>query len=348
MELADTRCMIADIVWFGAAAAIVWFAGTHLARYADAISERSGLGQALTGLLLLGGITSLPEVATSVTAGLRDNAPLAVNNILGGVALQVVVLAVADAAIGRNALSAVIAHPNVLLIATFDVMLLGLVATGIATGDTAVIGVGIWPAIIAAFYLLAVWRIHRYSGRDTWRAQPQQDPAGESRPSVERDASDLGTTQIALRTTVAAIAVLGAGYVLASRGESIAETSGLGGSFVGAVLVAMATSLPEVSTAIEAVRLRRPVLAFADVFGTNLFDIALIFVIDIAYGGQPVLNEVGTFSLVAALLGIILTTVYLAGLIERRDRVILRMGVDSVAVVVIYCAGLVLLYHLRP
>lgn len=73
----------------------------------------------------------------------------------------------------------------------------------------------------------------------------------------------------------------------------------------------------------------------------------LIFFVDAVYSGGPVLNEVGTFSLFAALLGIVVTTVYLAGLIERKDRTILRMGIDSLVVIAAYAGGLVVLYTLR-
>ena len=78
-------------------AGTIWFAGVRLERYADAISERTGLGQAFTGMLLLAGATSLPEVATTVTAvALLNNPTLAVHNLLGGVALPMAILAVAD------------------------------------------------------------------------------------------------------------------------------------------------------------------------------------------------------------------------------------------------------------
>jgi cation:H+ antiporter len=56
---------------------------------------------------------------------------------------------------------------------------------------------------------------------------------------------------------------------------------------------------------------------------------------------------VGVFSSVAALLGIAVTTLFLIGLAERRDRTILRMGIDSAAVLLVYFGGLVILYGLR-
>ena len=82
---------------YALSAGVIWWAGTRLERYADAISERTGLGRAFTGMLLLATATSLPEVATTVTAVVFVNNPiLAVYNLLGGVALQTAVLVAAD------------------------------------------------------------------------------------------------------------------------------------------------------------------------------------------------------------------------------------------------------------
>jgi cation:H+ antiporter len=88
-------------------------------------------------------------------------------------------------------------------------------------------------------------------------------------------------------------------------------------------------------------------MAISDILGTNLFDVGLLFAIDATGPGEPALNQVGTFSAVGALLGIVVTTLFLIGLAERRDRTILRMGWDSAAVVLIYLGGVILLYTLR-
>lgn len=152
---------------------------------------------------------------------------------------------------------------------------------------------------------------------------------------------------ICLLTAAAAGAILAAGFALAGTREALAEQTGLGASFVGMLLGGIATSLPEVSTTIAAVRLAQYKMAFADAFGTNLFSTMLLFVADLAYPGGPILNEVDRFSLFAMLLGILLTAVYLAGFVERHHKTMLRMGIDSIIVLVAYSGGLVVLFFLR-
>ncbi|MFO1039655.1 MAG: hypothetical protein U1E45_22655 [Geminicoccaceae bacterium] len=126
---------------FAGAAAMVWIAGSRLAGYVDAISDRTGMGKGFAGLVLLGGITSLPEVAVSVTASLTGSEVLAVNNVLGSVASQVALLALADAVIGREALTSVVVEPVILLQGALNVILLALVAAAVTAGDAAPLGV---------------------------------------------------------------------------------------------------------------------------------------------------------------------------------------------------------------
>lgn len=336
---------------FVVAAGAVWVAGVRLSRYAGIVSRRTGVGQAFVGVLLLGGVTSLPEVAVTVSASLAGNAAMAVNNLLGGLAMQVVILAVADPFIGRLPITAVIAHPVVLLQGTFDVLLLVVIALGIAVGDVAVAGVGLWSTAVFVMFVMALWLVHRYQSRQTWVPDPHAARGGSRhRPDPEPPRhlpAGPSLRHALLGTVVVALIILAAGYVLSTTADVLADRTGLGDSFVGAVFLAISTSLPELSTVIAAARSGDYELAFGDIFGTNLFDAGLVFVVDLAYAGGPVLSEVGVFAQVAALLGVLVTTIFLAGLIERHDRSIARMGPDSILALTVYAAGIALLYTLR-
>jgi cation:H+ antiporter len=335
----------ANLAVFAFCALAVWLAGTRVARYADTIARRTGLSHAAAGLLLLAGVTSLPEVAVTVTASAGGNAELAVNNLLGSIAMQVTILAVADALIGKDALTSVIPDPVVLLQLALNILLLSLFAAAALIGDVGFLGIGAWSSVLLAAYVGSVWVIAKSHGRKPWVAgdgRPAEKPVSKKQDEEKDRARALVT-----KTTVAAAVILVAGFLLSKTGEAIAVQTGLGQSFAGFALVAISTSLPEVSTVVASVRLRQYVMAVSDIFGTNLFNVGLVFLVDVAYRGGPVLNEVGRFSVFAAVLGIVVTTIFLVGLIERRDRTIARMGLDSFATLVMYFGGLAVLYTLR-
>ena len=83
------------LIFVGAAAA-VWVAGLKLSDTTDVLSGHLGLGEALGGLIILAIVTNLPEIASTSSAALRQNLGVATGNILGGIAIQTVVLVILD------------------------------------------------------------------------------------------------------------------------------------------------------------------------------------------------------------------------------------------------------------
>jgi cation:H+ antiporter len=338
-----------------AAAALIWPLGARLARLADVFGEKTGLGGGLTGLLLLGSLTSLPELAVSVTATLSGAPLLSVNDVLGSAAVNVLILAIADALHGRRALTAMPGRPDVLLQASLSTILLLLVPAAVLVGDRLVLGMGLWSWVLLASYGLAVWVVAKARDLHSWTPQKTTDsPADAERSRSTRkleqlEARDrqLSGGQLGGRIALAGAVILVGGFVLARSGDALAQQTGLGTSFVGAVLLALCTSLPEVSTVLAAVRMRRYELALGDVFGTNLFNMTILALVDALHDGNPVLAEAGRFAAFAGLLAAAMTVVFLIGMIERRNHSFFRMGLDSIAALVLYLAGIAVLYGLR-
>ncbi|MGQ2905889.1 MAG: sodium:calcium antiporter [Neoaquamicrobium sediminum] len=343
-----------NMLLFAVAAVAVWLAGARLTGYADAISRITGLGQAVIGIILLAGVTSLPEIGVTATASIAGDAQLAVNNLFGSIALQVALLAVVDLMIGREALTAVVPDPAVMLQGALNVLLLAVGAAAMVAGDVGIFGVGLWAWACLFLYVAAVWSLAVVRGKRPWLAARNGGIDERLISSSERhrhtdDVQSASLRPLLIKTGATAAVILAAGFVLARSGDAIAQASGLGQSFVGFVLVALATSLPELSTALTATRRGLYTMAISDILGTNLINVALLFVVDLLDTNEEViLNRMDDFAVFGALLAIALTAIFLAGLSERRDRSFLRMGYDSIAVMVTYAVGVAILYTLRP
>jgi len=139
---------------------------------------------------------------------------------------------------------------------------------------------------------------------------------------------------------VAAGVTLVAGVVLEESGTAIAGHIGMTGVLFGATFLAASTSIPEVSTGLASVKLGDYQLAFSDIFGGNAF-LPVLFLVASLLSGQAVLPRAQRTDIYLAGLGILLTTVYLYGLIFRPQRQVLNMGLDSVVVLVLYVLGIV-------
>lgn len=344
MEAFDSFPISLNIALFVGAAALVWLSGARMAGYADAIAERAGLGEAVVGLLLLAGVTSLPEIATSLTAAAVGDPPLAVNNLLGSVAMQVAVLAVADAVYGRHALTSVVPDPVVMLQGALNISLLSAVAIAALVDDVGLFGAGAWTWGLLAASMYAFYKLVEAGGREPWIANVGED---FQKGVPDRNMSKSTNLMLGLKTALAALVILSAGSIVALSGGAIAEQSGLGSSFVGYALVAISTSLPEASTVFAALKRGLYTMAISDILGTNILNVALIAFVDLVAAGGPVLDGRQPFAAIAAMLGVLVTGLFVMGLAERRDRAFLRMGVDSILVLMVYAGGLILLYSLR-
>ena len=101
-----------------------------------------------------------------------------------------------------------------------------------------------------------------------------------------------------------AVIILLAAHFLANSADTVADRTGLGRSFIGVVMLATATSLPELATGISSITLfDAPDLAIGDAFGSNLFNLLIIGLADIYWQNGPVLNAVTRTSVMVGALG---------------------------------------------
>lgn len=310
------------------------------------------MGKAFAGALLLGGATSLPELATTLTASYSGAARLAGTNLLGGVTMQIAVLAFIDVAILRGKpLTLFSPRPSLLMIGVMLILLIALSSAAIASGELySVGGFGLWPVVLLVAYVATVWVIYKYEGDPRWEpkgeiAQPPES-AKDLKDAQHEKYSESSNKYIIGMFGLASLFVLIGGFFVAKTGEAIAEQTGIGQNFVGATLVALATSLPEVSTTYSAVRFGAYSMAAANILGTNSLEIALFLPAEIAYRGGPIIDAMAPSDSFLAAMGIVVTGLYLWGILERRDRTIFGMGWDSFAVLIVYFTGLMVYYRL--
>lgn len=337
---------------FAAAACAVWIAGTKIAVYADELAERFSLSRAMLGLLLLAGVTSLPEIATGFTAAYSGYPELAVNNLLGGIAMQVALLAVADVVLGKDALTSVVPNPMVMLQGAFNVCLLTFVAITVLVGDVPLFGAGVGSWLIFTVAIYSFIKVHAADKHHPWVINdPDNSIPGRNHSldggESERPLKDDSLIRLIVKMLISALTILFAGFIVANVGDAIAGQTDLGVSFVGFAVVSIATSLPEASTVFASVRRGLYTMAISDILGTTAFNVALLLGVDGLSDGEPVLSRVGDFTAIGTLLGLALTGLFLVGIVERADRTFLRMGFDSAAILFAYSSGMVLLYSMR-
>jgi cation:H+ antiporter len=334
---------------FGLAALAVWYAGIKLSDTTDVLADRLGLGEALGGLILLAVATNLPEIAITVSAALANNLGIAIGNILGGIAIQTVVLALIDAiGLGRDdSLTYRSASLSLVIEATLVIAVLVIAVMGAQLPSSADAG-RIEPAalLIVAAWIAGLWLVGRSRTGLPWHelgnAPGGQDPPrGHARTKrADKARRRLGLRAAAAIFSVGAVVTLVGGVALEQSGEVLAGRAGMSGVVFGATFLAAATALPEVSTGLSSLRLGDYQLAVSDIFGGNAF-LPVLFMPAGLIAGRAVLPQAQATDIYLTGLGSLLTAVYMVGLIFRPRRQLWVMGADSWAVVVLYALGVV-------
>jgi cation:H+ antiporter len=345
----STLPVAALVAIFLFAAAAVWVAGIHLSDSTDVLSTRLGFGEALGGLILLAVATNLPEIAITASASLSHNLGIAIGNILGGIAIQTVVLVVLDffGTRGSPPLSYLGASLQLVLEAVLVVAILVVAIMGTRLPSSLIV----WRVAPAGFVILILWvtglRLLGRAGRglpwhgDGHAPDSQAEPHGISKQKKEEETTRKGhsTARTVAVFGIAALVTLAGGVALEESGSALSDHIGLSGVLFGSTILAAATALPEVSTGLASVKLGDYKLAFSDIFGGNAF-LPVLFVLASLLSGSAVLPSAQDTDVYLAALGILLTAVYACGLIFRPQRRIARMGLDSFVVLVLYVVGI--------
>lgn len=339
----------ANVVLFLIAAYAVWIAGTQLAVVAEEISDRHQLGKDIMGLVFLAAATELPEIVTTMFAALQDQARLLLNNMFGGIAMQTAMLAIADLVAINVAITRFPSKPTPILEGVLLILILAVLQGIILIGDTAVFGhVGIGAILLAGLYVWIIQLLRKQDRNSIWvPVEIPNVPTSESAKGLLARIAGESNHALHRRFAMASAAILVFGILLVVSAEQLAVQTGLGTSFIGATLLAGSTSLPELSTTVMAVRLHSYTMAISNIFGSNLIMVLLILPADIAYVHGPLLQQADASASFALICGMVVTAIYVVGLIVRGSRRVMGMGYDSAAVLGVYICSLGVLYALR-
>jgi cation:H+ antiporter len=319
------------LVWgkFALCAVLIGIAGPALTRYGDIIARRTGLSRTWIGLLLLATATSLPELFTGVSAVTIANAPnIAVGDALGSCVFNLAMLVVLDVMHRDEPLYRRVDQAHILT-AGFGVILIGFAGVSLLLGrenlNLKIFHIGIYTPIIIALYLVAMRAAFVYERR---KAPPVL---------IGDDSPHVSLAMAVRRYLIAAAVVVGAGTWLPFIGAEIADVMGWKTTFVGTLIIAGATSLPELVVTVSALRLGALDLAIASLLGSNLFDILILAIDDIAYRGGPLLSAVSPAHAVTAFAAVIMSGVLIVALLYRPEtRLRGTIGWTSIALLVIY------------
>lgn len=322
--------------------AVIVVCGVNLSRYGDVIAEKTGLGRAWIGLVLMASVTSLPELITGITSVTVADVPdIAAGDVMGSCVFNLAIIALLDILQGRRPIFAK-ADSGHTLSAGFGLVLIGIASISILAG-TSLPDLG--PLGLSTPLILCVYA---FGMRELFLNERKKMAsfAADMAHHLQYERYTLG--QAAIRYGLNAAVIVGAAIWLPFVADRIATETGLGQSFVGSVLVAMTTSLPELVVSIAALRIGAADLAIANLLGSNMFNIFVLAIDDVAFIQGALLNAVSQVHALTGLIAVVMTGIIMVSLELRREKkVFSRIGWDAAALLLAFGMSMFLLYAMR-
>lgn len=326
---------------FTIAAMLVAVAGTRLCGIADRLADRTGLGEAMTGAILLGASTSLPGITASVTAAALGRPELALSNAIGGIAAQTAFLALADFSYSKaNLEHAAPSIPNILN-GTLVITLLGGVLLASCSPNVSVLGIHPMTFVLALGYFGGLRLARRAHTDPLWKPQVTQETTRDVPEPADPDAESMASLWGQFLGFAGLMAA--AGWTIAQSGAAIADRSGLDDTVMGTLFTAIFTSTPELVTTLAAVRRGALTLAVGGVLGGNAFDVMFAVASDVAYREGSIYHAIGPSLQFLTALSIVMSGVLVMGMLYREKRGVANIGFESALMLALYLGGILIL-----
>lgn len=333
------------IVWllFGVSVGLVLYGGVQLTRSGDMIAEKTGIGRAWIGLMIISFATTLPELVTSVSAICLVKEPdLAAGNCFGSMAFNLLLVTFIGLFGGEKILWGKM-NRGLLLSGGIFTVLLSIILFSIFSWrfypiTTFSIGkIDLTSFLIIIIYLLTTRMVFAYG--------KEGGPLTET--SVKPEYHDYTLGKSFFLYGISAFSILVGGILLAETANRIAIETGIGQTFVGSTLVGITTSLPEMVVAFTAVRLGAPEMVIGNVLGANLFNLIIVALCDFLYPKGILLKSLDFNHSITIVMVIIMTGVVLLSQYYRPKKRVVKLSWDSLSLFLIYTIGVTLLYTLK-
>ncbi|MFP4207451.1 MAG: sodium:calcium antiporter [Wenzhouxiangella sp.] len=324
--------LLAAITGFVCATVVIVAAGSRLARTADELADRTGVGEALFGVLLLAGVTSLPDLAATLSAAVDTRPELAMSNVMGSMAANLMFLGIADIIYRKANLEHAAASSAILMQAALLVVLLTLPLLALMVPTVSMWGIHPVTPIIIIGYLAGLGLIRSSHDHPMWLPRRTRQTVSDE-PEPHRHGS---LTAAWIQFVVLAALTASAGWFLMEAAKVISDHTDLSDTLIGGLLTALVTSSPELVTTIAAIRHGALTLAVSNILGTNCFNMLVVAAADVGYQEGSIYSDIGPVQMIWGLVSILMTGILLLGMVRRQTYGFGRIGFETVLLLAVY------------
>lgn len=331
-----TLTIYQNIILFTISTAIIWYFSDRLSIIVDYIDEKFALGSAFGGTIFLSIIPNLPEIAIMTSGSINGHVDIIAGNLLGGIVMQTILMIIFDwYSKDTKPLSTLSSSKPSMLQGLFLIIILGLVLSATQLHNIPTFhGSTLIEWVIVFVWIMSVIFMRKY-----------QEPTIPTKQKSKVSADKLTKKSSIIWLIVASIVILVFGVMLEITGSNIASHFGLNGVIFGATVLAVSTSLPELSGGIRFIKNRSYQSVIDDTFEGNAI-LPTLFLPASLITAQPILANTGGINIFLSTIAIVMTSIYLAGMVIKSEKKVFRLGIDSWSVLVLYLFSVIGLLYL--
>jgi len=312
---------------FFISAVLVIISGIKLSEYGDVIALKTKLGHSFVGITMLALFTSLPELISSIGAVTIVDAPdLAFGNVYGSNVFNIFVIFILDLVFRRGSFFKDVSMSNTIS-GVYGLLIMVVTFTGFVIGFPVIGWVSLLSILTIFVFFISLYNAYKSS-------------AIELLPE-EGSVSDISLNKALYMFLLNATIIVFAGLLLSKSADQVAIITGLGQSVVGALLLALVTSLPELASCYGAVKVGATNMAIGNLFGSNVFNMFIIPVVDIFYFKGSVFQFVEPAHLFTGLIACIMALIALLGI--KQDK-FSKFRVGHLSVYSVYILAVYIVY----
>ena len=287
-------------------ATLVVILSIFLSKYVDALDKKTNLSGAFIGGVLLAAVTSLPEFITSLTAIFALNQPnLVQGNVFGSNIFNLTILAGCIILFSRKFKEAYLSKSH-LLTSIFTIIIFIICLLGMKFNYS--LNLGFLNVSYASIAILVLYIINITKMNDS-----------SSEGSDEEYNVNLTVKQIIFRFILCSILLVIFSMLLTKVTDKLNSELGLGATVGGAIFLGIATSLPELTSSFNLVRLGNFNASFGNVIGSNLFNFTILAIGDIFYSKGNIFSpDKQANNLI--IWGIVATTIVIGTLYTKKNQ----------------------------
>ncbi len=323
----DNLTLMQNSALFLFSSAMIWYFCIKLSTLVDYVDYHYNLGSGFGGTLILSIVTNLPEIAITVSSSLKGDTSLAVGNLIGGIAIQTLLLVFFDFFNSKSTLplSSLFGKKIALIQASILIVILGMVLLGTHIDAKFEMSIGF---VIVAIWISGLFVIKKY-----------QTPTPVSQTEVQLFEKQ-NPKKALMGLVFVSFIVLVFGVLLENTSSVIADGLNINGVIFGATVLALVTSLPELSSGISFVKNNSYEPIAGDIFGGNAF-LPTLLLLAMVLSPNSVLTHSGSVNIYLSLVGILMTFIYLLGIKYQVQHKFFKLGLDSWIVLICFILSMI-------